>query len=194
MKGEHKKSRTYGSRLSKYSKPQKIGLGMVVIGMVILAGLLVVRFSRADTLVEVNKYSQKPPETFRTIDWQRIVIQFKPEVRASIGTNGRFTSPVYDMTELNRAVFDINKSNKAEFLFPKNEADKAEADAAAASGQTAPELDTFFSVFFPVQYNTIEISSHLRKYFQVANAYPGQFRAKPLASPDLTSKQWYAMD
>ena len=169
-------------------------LGLLIIAIIGITGVLLARYSQADTPIAISKIELKKPTSARTIDFRAITVRFKAGSEVSI-SDGRFASTKVDMAAFNDAVFGIYKANNVSYLFPdKTETAKAKNAAEKVSGTTAPNLDQFFRISFAESYNTIEMSAYLRQYYFVETAYPAVFRYLPLASQDYTSLQFYGLD
>lgn len=165
-------------------------LGFVV--LIALIGVVIVRLSQASEPIQfTNKLVE--PSNKNSISFRSIKLKFKPGTNITI-SNGRFASNTVDVTAFNNAVFGVYKASSANYIFNKQQADLATASAEKQSGTYAPDLDLFFQINFSESFNTMEMSEYLRKYYFVAEAYPGTYKYQPVASRDFSDYQLYKRD
>lgn len=162
--------------------------------VVIIAGVLIVRFSRADTPANFSNYKiNKPTDSVSPISYNSIIVKFKPSVKVTL-KDGKFFSPNYNMSAFNNAVFGVYKASSVNKSFNETEASSVEKSAAKNTGNLSPDLLGFYQINFNGSFDTVAISDYLRQYYVLDSVSPSPGRAVSFASSDYTNIQFYRLD
>jgi hypothetical protein len=167
---------------------------LATILIVVIAGVLIVRYSKADTPADFSGYKVNNPKKIPSpISYSSISVKFKPSTQIAI-KDGKFYSPNYDMTAFNNAVFGVYKASSVQKSFDDIQANVVEKAAAKNTGNLAPNLNMFYQINFNGSFDTIAMSKYLRQYYIVDAVSPAAGEAVPQASSDYTSLQFYRLD
>ena len=166
---------------------------LVSVLIVVIAGILIVRYSRASTPANLTGYKTSKVAAEGLISYSEIIIKFKPSAQPAL-KDGRFVSPGYDLTAFNNAIFGVYKASRVQQFFDETQSNLVEKSASKNSGQLAPDFGLYFRANFNGSFDTLAMSKYLGQYSFVDSVYPAPNKAVAAVSKDYTKYQFYRLD